>query len=575
MLVTIKRELAEIITLEKLKPFGIDEGDLFLEKIRINLAITNIEKIKTLKAILENVKDKRQTSIAIRDINTWIAICENKTVTIKKLEHFKFQLIQHLLGFKGKRIYTKYYLDEDIWLCSRVTRITYHRPTAFQPAVVEMNLVFKQFGHYKQSTHLFHFGDVQGKTVPEILIESGIFTETKELRQIYLEQTEKFNQIYRSIGKQFIANGTGDDEVPDKDDNDDDDDRRYRFSTKKFEFIENKVVIDVFDESDGTSREDLDDKINLGEQFWMHPFTKDDDGYFGDDDDEFTQDEGGENEITIEIPIHQFLIIFDLQRHLRLCVHVNFLTEYKYDKTLSEKLVLSSNNKELINILIEHKEGGFRDIVQNKTGGAIILLTGKAGVGKTLTAEVFAEAKEKPLYTVQASQLGVTPKKLEKHLMKVLSRASRWDAILLIDEADVYVHERGNDINQNAIVGVFLRVLEYHSSILFMTTNRPDIVDDAISSRCVAKIDYKYPTVDEQKPIWKILCGTSSISVDESTINQFVEKYNEFSGRDIKNLIKLANLKAKADKKKIDFETIEYVRQFNPTKIIKEINDKT
>src|SRR3990172_483175 len=506
MLVTIKRELAEIITLEKLKPFGIDEGDLFLEKIRINLAITNIEKIKTLKAILENVKDKRQTSIAIRDINTWIAVCENKTVTIKKLEHCKFQLIQHLLGFKGKRIYTKYYLDEDIWLCSRVTRITYHRPTAFQPAVVEMNLVFKQFGHYKQSTHLFHFGDVQGKTVPEILIESGIFTETKELRQIYLEQTEKFNQIYRSIGKQFIANGTGDDEVP--------------------------------------------------------------------DEDEFTQDEGGENEITIEIPIHQFLIIFDLQRHLRLCVHVSFLTEYKYDKTLSEKLVLSSNNKELINILIEHKEGGFRDIVQNKTGGAIILLTGKAGVGKTLTAEVFAEAKEKPLYTVQASQLGVTPKKLEKHLMKVLSRASRWDAILLIDEADVYVHERGNDINQNAIVGVFLRVLEYHSSILFMTTNRPDIVDDAISSRCVAKIDYKYPTVDEQKQIWKILCGTSSINVDESTINQFVEKYNEFSGRDIKNLIKLANLKAKADKKKIDFETIEYVRQFNPTKIIKEINDQ-
>src|SRR3972149_3520293 len=525
MLVTIKRELAEIITLEKLKPFGIDEGDLFLEKIRINLAITNIEKIKTLKAILENVKDKRQTSIAIRDINTWIAVCENKTVTIIKLEHFKFQLIQHLLGFKGKRIYTKYYLDNDIWLCSRVTRITYHKPTAFQPAVVEMNVVFKEFGHYKQSVHLFHYGDVQGKTVPEILIESGIFTETKELRQIYLEQTEKFNQIYRSIGKQFIANGTGDDEVPDKDDNDDDDDRRYRFSTKKFEFIENKVVIDIFDESDGTSREDRDDKINLGEQFWMHPFTKDDDGYFGDDDDEFTQDEGGENEITIEIPIHQFLIIFDLQRHLRLCVHVIFLTE-------------------------------------------------RAGVGKTLTAEVFAEAKEKPLYTVQASQLGVTPKKLEKHLMKVLSRASRWDAILLIDEADVYVHERGNDINQNAIVGVFLRVLEYHSSILFMTTNRPDIVDDAISSRCVAKIDYKYPTVDEQKQIWKILCGTSSINVDESTINQFVEKYNEFSGRDIKNLIKLANLKAKADKKKIDFETIEYVRQFNPTKIIKELNDQ-
>jgi hypothetical protein len=32
--------------------------------------------------------------------------------------------------------------------------------------------------------------------------------------------------------------------------------------------------------------------------------------------------------------------------------------------------------------------------------------------------------------------------------------ATRWRAILLIDEVDVYIHERGTDVHQNANVGV-------------------------------------------------------------------------------------------------------------------------
>jgi len=560
MQITIKKELWEKITIDDLKPFGIDEDDLYGEKLKINLAITSLEKIKKLKQVLEQVKDRKKTSIAIRDIDTWINVKENKEAKVKKLEHFKSQLIDYLLKYKGKRVFTKFSLDSDLWLCSRITRIEYHEGSAYHPAEVEVTFVYNKFGENVVMKHHFWYRDVINKTVQEILINNGIFTETEELREIYLKQVEKFREIYKMIGKQYIINGIGNDDIPDEKNDDDEDDRSWRYTIRNFEFIENKVVIDVYNESDAKQNEGKD-KIDLGEQFWASPFTKNDDEYF---DDEITKSEGEIEEI-IEVPIHPFLVIFDLQRHLRLAIHCEYLTEYKYDKTLSEKLVLSENNKELINILIEHKEGGFRDIVQNKTGGAIILLTGKAGVGKTLTAEVFAEAKEKPLYTVQASQLGVTPKRLEKLLMKVLLRTSRWNAILLIDEADVYVHERGNDINQNAIVGVFLRVLEYHSSILFMTTNRPDIIDDAIASRCIAKIDYKYPTIEQQKQIWRILADTSNISITDGTINEFVEKHNKFSGRDIKNLIKLSNLKAKSEKKEIDYKIIDYVRQFNPT----------
>src|SRR6185295_19284784 len=104
-------------------------------------------------------------------------------------------------------------------------------------------------------------------------------------------------------------------------------------------------------------------------------------------------------------------------------------------------------------------------IVAGKTGGTIVFCTGEPGTGKTLTGEVFSEVIKRPLYVVQCSQLGTDEEELEKQLKKVLRRAQRWGAILLIDEADVYVRERGDDIQQNAIVGVFLRVLEYYRGI--------------------------------------------------------------------------------------------------------------
>ena len=75
---------------------------------------------------------------------------------------------------------------------------------------------------------------------------------------------------------------------------------------------------------------------------------------------------------------------------------------------------------------------------------------------------------------------------MEQALKDVLTRAQRWGAVMLIDEADVYIKRRDDDITMNAVVGVFLRVLEYFNGLLFLTTNRIDDIDEAIVSRCIA-----------------------------------------------------------------------------------------
>ena len=171
------------------------------------------------------------------------------------------------------------------------------------------------------------------------------------------------------------------------------------------------------------------------------------------------------------------------------------------------------------------------------------------------------------MYSIQASQLGIDPLELEKELKLILRRASRWNAVLLLDEADVYVGQRGTDLIQNAIVGVFLRVLEYHSSLMFLTTNRPEIVDDAIASRCIARIDYSYPSAEDQVKIWTVLSQTSDIKLSDETIKEIVNIHNKFSGRDIKNMLKLANLQAVSRNENLGLKHVTYVKRFSPTMI--------
>jgi AAA+ superfamily predicted ATPase len=190
------------------------------------------------------------------------------------------------------------------------------------------------------------------------------------------------------------------------------------------------------------------------------------------------------------------------------------------------------------------------------------MLEGPPGVGKTLTVEVYSEVMERPLYKVQSSQLGTDPQSVEKQLKEVLQRSERWGAILLIDEADVYIHERNADIEQNAIVGVFLRVLEYYRGVLFMTTNRGTIVDDAIISRLTARFRYEVPNINDQRKLWRILADQNNIKLADAEIEIIVLRMQKLSGRDIKNLLKLAFVAEIRTGKPVTASTVERVAKF-------------
>ena len=58
--------------------------------------------------------------------------------------------------------------------------------------------------------------------------------------------------------------------------------------------------------------------------------------------------------------------------------------------------------------------------------------------------------------------------------------------------------------------------------------------------------------------------------IEDEAINDFVENSEGFSGRDIKNILKLANLQAMATGNRITTKDIEYISQFNPTVVKKQ-----
>lgn len=264
------------------------------------------------------------------------------------------------------------------------------------------------------------------------------------------------------------------------------------------------------------------------------------------------------------LPYHLYVKMYDITKHRDVTCHVSILDKYVYNKNLLSELIVDESIKTLINSLVDGEvqmEG--KDIIEGKSGGLVILGYGPPGNGKTLTGEIYSEYVEKPLYQIQSSQLGVNVDDIEKKLSAVLRRAERWSCILMIDEADTYVYKRGQDMIQNAIVGTFLRLLEYYNGILFLTTNRKNIVDEAIMSRVTVAIPYNNPSKENLAKIWKTHIPAFGVNMPYPNIEEIVNAF-PMSGRDVRNALKLLS-KYYKNGEEIGVESINFIKEYLPS----------
>lgn len=208
-----------------------------------------------------------------------------------------------------------------------------------------------------------------------------------------------------------------------------------------------------------------------------------------------------------------------------------------------------------------------RDQPEQKGKGLVILLHGTPGSGKTLTAETAAEGSHKALLPASIGELNQDniPWVFERNLKRLMQYATMWRAIVLLDEADVFLESRedsSSNADRNALVAVFLKELEYFSGIVFLTTNRLASFDLAMKSRIHLALGYDPPDVEMRRQIWmQVLSRVPRDEIGIEDLDDAVENLvqADLNGREISNATNTARTIARFQKHKLQLEDIEKV----------------
>jgi SpoVK/Ycf46/Vps4 family AAA+-type ATPase len=164
-----------------------------------------------------------------------------------------------------------------------------------------------------------------------------------------------------------------------------------------------------------------------------------------------------------------------------------------------------------------------------------------------------AEATEKALLTATIGELNQDniPSRFESRLKQILQYATIWKAVVLLDEADVFLEGRseaaGVATEHNALVAVFLKHLEYFSGIVFLTSNRVIVFDKAMNSRIHLALEYQAPNHDMRRRIWTDCLSAIPADEIDLDIEEDVDKVlrEEINGREITNCVSTARTLAR------------------------------
>jgi SpoVK/Ycf46/Vps4 family AAA+-type ATPase len=231
-----------------------------------------------------------------------------------------------------------------------------------------------------------------------------------------------------------------------------------------------------------------------------------------------------------------------------------------------DDLELATKTKKTLRKLVEEhsKKSVIEDLIPGKGQGLVVLLHGPPGVGKTLTAESLAILTDKPLYSVSMADIGTSPHTVEFNLRRIFQLATHWKALLLFDEADVFLEARSlTDVRRNSLVSTLLRILEYYEGIplafpmflqktnrllgiLFLTSNRVKTFDEAFQSRIHFAVQFSILTEQQRKKIWEMWFKKASDKLDPSfEWQEYLEEEGrlvkeKLNGRQIRNVFRSA-----------------------------------
>jgi SpoVK/Ycf46/Vps4 family AAA+-type ATPase len=168
---------------------------------------------------------------------------------------------------------------------------------------------------------------------------------------------------------------------------------------------------------------------------------------------------------------------------------------------------------------------------------------------------------------MSAGTLGTVPREVEASLDRALDLCKLWNAMLLLDEADIFLGARSNvDLARNELVSVFLTKLEYYQGVCFLTTNRMASIDRAFQSRVDLFLPYADLTAAARRQVWENFirrAGLDKFEVSGADLDRLAQV--KLNGREIKNLIKSAHLLTLKSSEKIGMERLSMLAKNRTT----------
>lgn len=210
------------------------------------------------------------------------------------------------------------------------------------------------------------------------------------------------------------------------------------------------------------------------------------------------------------------------------------------------------------------KEAGLRT-------GFCCLFYGAPGTGKTETVLQIARRTGREIIRVDLSSqksmwVGESEKNIERIFADYREKLSQSELapILLFNEADAIFSKRHVGVNSeveqmaNTMQNILLQNMENFEGILIATTNLADNFDPAFHRRFLYRIEFKSPSAEVRKQIWRSMLP----DMDESNIKAMAERFS-ISGGQIENAVR-----------KIMIESILKGRPLNTDEVIAICEDE-
>ena len=148
--------------------------------------------------------------VLLGDMNRWDRAMEQGPSSQKPrtLRNFADLLTAHIAAVPGHRLYQRLDAEGIGYVGYYVSEIEFHPPKGSgenrQPPYVTMRMIYEDFGGRSSNTETWHHDGIQGKTLAEIMVRGGWFTETDEIRAAAMDflQAQRQNP---ALGRLFIG----------------------------------------------------------------------------------------------------------------------------------------------------------------------------------------------------------------------------------------------------------------------------------------------------------------------------------------------------------------------------------